>query len=129
MIDWLEHALYGVMRVGVALLLVAGIGWGLILTAADVLGVPQSRVTAVVAVVGVVVGLSILRLPSKRQRPASASPASLTEEQTLRAAPFSSSRWRELRELDRCHAQGLISDAQFEREKARILGPDAPASR
>jgi hypothetical protein len=125
--DRLERWLYAVVRLSVAIFFVAGAAWGLIVTAASLLGVPQSRVMAVVAVVGLIVGVAVLESTGKKPRPTP--PAAPSE--TVPTAPGQSSlgKWRELREVERCRAEGLISEQQAQIERQRILGPETPKQR
>lgn len=128
MMDRIGNLLYGVMRLFVALVLVAGISWGVILTAAQLLGVPQSQVMGVVVITGLIAGIAMLDSAGKRHSTGSSSPVSLPGAPASRV-PQPSSRWRELHDVERCRQEGLISDEQFQIERDRILGPERSKSR
>jgi hypothetical protein len=128
MIDRMENLIWGLMRVFVALVFVAGISWGVALTAAQMLGVPQSRVIGVLAVVGLIAGLGMLNTSGKGHSSPS-TPNSLLEPPSSHAAQPSPGRWRELRDIETCRREGLISEQQARDERARILGPQSPDPR
>jgi hypothetical protein len=130
MMGRVEAFAFGLMRVFVALVFLAGISWGVAVTAAQVMGVPQSRVMGVMAIVGLMVGLAMLNSAGKKRPPVGPStPDSLLDLPPSRGAQSSSGRWRELREIERCRQEGLISERQAQIERARILGPEAPEPR
>jgi hypothetical protein len=127
MMNRIENLLYAVLRLFVALVLVAGISWGVILTAAQLLGVPQSQVMGVVVIAGLIAGVAMM--DSGKRHSTGSSPVTLAGAPASRVLQPASSRWRELRDIERCRQEGLISDEQFQIERARILGPERPKSR
>ena len=129
MIDRIESLIWGISRVFVALVIVAGISWGAAVTAAQMLGIPQSKVIGAMAIVGLFVGLAILNSSGQRHSTGSSTPDSLLDPPSSRGAQPSPGRWRELRDIETCRREGLISEQQAQTERARILGPESPDAR